>query len=115
MADGGPGVMTERTYPVPIPCQTRRAWPVRLPFVLDVRRVRSDLDGVKAELARRHDAAALRDLDELVALDARQRELTTEREAIRAQVKTLSNEVRNLRQAGDTDGAEAKQRESRTL
>jgi seryl-tRNA synthetase len=89
--------------------------PVRLPLVLDVRRIRTDFDGIKAELARRHDDAALRDLDELVVLDARQRELTTDREAIRAKVKTLSNDVRSLRQAGDDEGAEEKQRESRAL
>jgi seryl-tRNA synthetase len=83
--------------------------------VLDVRAIRADPEAVKADLARRGDPSLLDDVDQVVALDARQRELIGERESLRATIKSLSNEVRNLRQAGDVDGAEAKQAESRSL
>jgi seryl-tRNA synthetase len=83
--------------------------------VLDVRAIRANPEGVKADLARRGDPSLLDDIDQVIGLDARQRELIGEREGLRATIKSLSNEVRNLRQSGDAEGAEAKQAESRTL
>jgi seryl-tRNA synthetase len=83
--------------------------------VLDLRRIRSDLEAVRAGLARRHDDLALADLDAVVELDERQRHVTAERDEVRARIKALSKEVGQLRKAGDAEQAEAKQAESRAL
>ncbi len=81
--------------------------------MIDLRLIRSDPDAVKAALTRRGED--LGPIDEVVALDRRQRELAQERDDLRHRVKDLSREVGTLRQAGDVDKAEALQAESRTL
>jgi seryl-tRNA synthetase len=58
--------------------------------MLDIRRLRTDLDAVKAALARRGDPAVLEAADRLVALDAEHRSLLVEQESIRARIKELS-------------------------
>jgi seryl-tRNA synthetase len=81
--------------------------------VIDVRRVRTDFDAVQAALARRGDGT-----DELVqvrALDERSREVSAERDDLRAAVNALSKEIGGLRRDGDVTAAEAKQLESREL
>ena len=83
--------------------------------MIDVRLLRTDLDGVRAATARRGDPALLDQLDEAVAIDARARELAAERDEIRARVNELSKEVGRLRRAGDVESAEAIQAESRAL
>jgi seryl-tRNA synthetase len=83
--------------------------------VLDVRRIRTDLDAVRAALARRGDPTVLEDLERAAALDARLRVLAAERDEVRAQVKALSKEVGRLRGQGDVAAAEAKQADSRAL
>ena len=82
--------------------------------MLDLRRIRTEPDAVRAALARRGGDAA-ESVDRIVALDARQRELGAQRDELRAKVKTISKEVGRLRGQGDTDGAEAKMAESRAL
>jgi seryl-tRNA synthetase len=57
--------------------------------VLDLRLIRRDPDGVRAALARRGDAGA-QQIDALLALDARWRELTTELETLQAQQNEAS-------------------------
>jgi seryl-tRNA synthetase len=83
--------------------------------VIDVRLLRTDLELVSAALARRHDPR----LDDLVqraaALDDRLREITAERDTIRARVNEMSREVGRLRKAGEVEPAQALQEESRTL
>jgi seryl-tRNA synthetase len=83
--------------------------------VIDVRLLRTEPDAVRAATARRSDPALLDQLDRAAALDDELRELTARRDAVRARVNGLSQEVGRLRRAGDTPAAEAKQAESRAL
>lgn len=83
--------------------------------MLDIRRLRSEPDAVKAGLARRGDPAAVGDVDRAVELDARQRELVTQRDELRARVRVLSKEVGAMRRDGRDAEAEARQAESREL
>lgn len=83
--------------------------------MIDVRLVRTDLDAVRAALARRHDPSILESLDRAAALDVRLREVIAERDALRAQVKALSKDVGALRRDGKPDEAEALQAESRAI
>ena len=82
--------------------------------MLDIRRLRTEPDAVRAGLSRRGaDAAA--SLDEIVAADEQQRAIGTKRDEIRARIKALSKDVGQLRKDGDADGAEALMAESRLL
>jgi seryl-tRNA synthetase len=82
--------------------------------VLDLKRLRADPDAARAGLSRRGaEVAAV--VDELLALDARQRAVGAQRDEVRARIKAISKDVGRLRGAGDTDGAEALMAESRTL
>ena len=83
--------------------------------MIDVRLLRTDPDGVRAALARRGDESPLRQLEIATSLDGRLREITVERDGVRARVNELSREVGQLRRAGDTAAAEARQAESRAL
>jgi seryl-tRNA synthetase len=82
--------------------------------MLDIRRLRSDPDAVRAGLSRRGGDAAAH-LDRILELDVRQRALGTERDDLRARVKAISKDVGRLRGQGDADGAEALMAESRAL
>jgi seryl-tRNA synthetase len=81
--------------------------------MIDIRRLRADPDGIKAALARR--SVDLAEIDHLIELDRRERELVGERDDLRNKVNTMSREVGALRKAGDVAGAEALQAESRAL
>ena len=83
--------------------------------MIDVRLVRSDPDGVRAALARRNDPSVLAGLERLISLDARLRQITVERDGIRARVNELSKQVGALRRDGKADEAESLQAESRAL
>lgn len=83
--------------------------------MIDQRLLRSDLDGVRAALARRQQSSILDDVDAAAALDARLLSVTGERDAVRAEVNRLSKDVGRLRRDGDVAGAEASQAESRSL
>jgi seryl-tRNA synthetase len=85
----------------------------RSPTMLDVRRLRTDLEGTKAALARKGTDPTV--LDVAAALDARVRDLAVRRDEVRARIKTLSKEVGQAHRAGDTDKAEALAAESRAL
>jgi seryl-tRNA synthetase len=61
--------------------------------VLDLRLIRRDPDAVRTALARRGDTGAAT-IDELLASDARWRELTTELETLQAQQNQLSKSLR---------------------
>jgi seryl-tRNA synthetase len=71
--------------------------------MLDLKLIRSDPERVKAALARRGAAAQV---DEVLALDARRRELLPEVESAQAERKTLSKQIGEAKQAGE-DAAEA--------
>ena len=82
--------------------------------MLDLRRIRSEPDAVRAALDRRGPGVSGA-VDRIVALDADQRRLTAERDEIRGQVKAISKQVGQLRGQGRADEAEAKMAESREL
>ena len=65
--------------------------------MLDLKLIRSDPERVKAALARR---GAAERVDELLALDARRRELLPEIEGAQAERKTLSKQIGEAKQAG---------------
>jgi len=81
--------------------------------VIDVRLLREDPEAVAAALARRGVARA--EVERVVALDALARQRLRAQEALRAQVKELSRQVREARGAGDSDAAEALVARSREL
>ena len=81
--------------------------------MLDPRRLRTDLDALKAAVARR--GVETSDLDRAAALDVLQRELARERDDVRARVKQLSKQVGEARRTGDGATAERLSAESRSL
>jgi seryl-tRNA synthetase len=81
--------------------------------MLDVRRIRNDPDGVRAGIARRgEDTAAV---DEVHRLDAELRELTARRDALRAEIRSISNQVGSLFREQRRDEATDLQEQSRLL
>lgn len=82
--------------------------------MLDIRRIRTEPDAVRAGLSRRGGDATAH-LDRILELDARQRELGTQRDELRAQVRALSKDVGRLRGSGDAAGAEELMARSRAL
>jgi seryl-tRNA synthetase len=66
--------------------------------MLDLKLIRSEPERVKAALARR---GAADQVDELLSLDARRRELLPEVESAQAQRKTLSKQIGEAKQAGE--------------
>ena len=66
--------------------------------MLDLRLIRSDPERVKQALARR---GAAEGVDELIALDARRRELLPRIEGAQAERKTLSKQVGEAKQKGE--------------
>jgi seryl-tRNA synthetase len=81
--------------------------------MLDVRRLRTEFDVVRAGLTRRGED--LTGLERARVLDERQRQLAGERDEVRARVRAISKLVGGLRQSGQADEAEALQAESRLL
>jgi len=81
--------------------------------VIDARRLRTDLDGVKAALARRGVGAD--EVDRLAELDRRERALKSKAEELRARVRVLSKEVGQARRQGDAATADERAAESRTV
>jgi seryl-tRNA synthetase len=81
--------------------------------MIDIRLVRTDPDGVKAGLGRRGLDVAV--VDRLAMLDERSRKLGSQRDELRAQVKTLSKEVGAARKRADHQVAESLGERSRAL
>lgn len=81
--------------------------------MLDVRLFRTDPDSVKAGLARRGDDPAT--VDEVVLLDLELRNLAARRDGLRAEIRTLSNEVGKLFREQRQDEAKELQEQSRIL
>jgi seryl-tRNA synthetase len=82
--------------------------------MLDIRRLRTEPDAVRAGLSRRGGDAADA-VDRILELDVLQRSLGTQRDDLRARIRVLSKEVGQRRGQGDQDGAEALMAESRAL
>ena len=83
--------------------------------MIDVRLLRTNLDGVRTALARRGKPDVLAQVDDAVRLDTRLREITSERDAIRAEVNDLSKQVGGLRRDKKNDEAEVLMERSRAL
>ncbi len=81
--------------------------------MIDVRLLRTNLDGVRSALARRGKPDLLIQVDEAVALDTRLREISLERDTLRAEVNDLSKQVGALRRDKKNDEAEALMERSR--
>jgi seryl-tRNA synthetase len=81
--------------------------------VIDVRLLRTNLDGVRSALARRGKPDLLAQVDEAVALDTQLREMSLERDTLRAEVNDLSKQVGALRRDKKNDEAEALMERSR--
>ena len=83
--------------------------------MIDVRLLRSEPEFVKAAMARRAKPALIHDLDHAQQLDSRLRDITNERDALRAQVNGLSKDVAAMRRSKDESGADALMTQSRAL
>ncbi len=83
--------------------------------MIDVRLLRTDYEGVRAALARHHNPEMLDGLERAAELDTRLRDITSERDGLRARVNALSKQVGEHRRKGETAEAEALQEESRTI
>ena len=81
--------------------------------MLDLRRIRSEPDVVRAGLARRGTDLSL--LDRVLEADARARALAGERDELRNRAKSLSKEIGQLLKQGDRDAAEARKAEASAL
>ena len=79
--------------------------------MIDLRLVRTDYDAVVTALARR--GIDLSELEQVAALDERHRSLTTERDAMRHEVKELSKQVGQLKREGRDAEADIAAAESR--
>ncbi len=83
--------------------------------MIDVRRLRSEFDLVRAAMARRGKPELLEQLTTAAALDEQLRSLVAHRDDLRRRVNERSKEVGRLRREGDVADAEAAQAESRHL
>ena len=81
--------------------------------MIDLRRIRNDVDGVTAALTRRH--IDLAQLEEVRRLDAEHRTVETRRNEIRSEIKSLSRTVGELRRGGQEDEAATVAARSRAL
>ena len=81
--------------------------------MIDLRLVRTDYEAARTALARR--GIDLSELERVSALDELHRNLTTERDAVRHQVKELSQQVGRLKRDGRDDEADAAAAESRQV
>lgn len=66
--------------------------------MLDIKRIRMDLDNIKAAMKRRGEKAF--DLDEVVALDEKRREVLQQVEQMKNRQKTVSKEIPMLKKEG---------------
>src|SRR5438309_9094197 len=83
--------------------------------MLDIRRIRTDFDGVVAGLARRHDGSLEAELKRAVVADERMRAIVAERDELRSKVNALSKQVGALHRDDKAKQAEALQEQSRLL
>src|SRR4051812_29662173 len=81
--------------------------------MLDIRRLRTELDEVIAAVARRRDSALEAELRRAAAPDEGVRAIVAERDDVRSEINALSKQVGILRREGNVDEAERLQRQSR--
>jgi seryl-tRNA synthetase len=82
--------------------------------MLDIRRIRSEPEAVKAALDRRGPGTSS-PVDRVLALDTEHRRLGAQRDDLRGRIKALSKQVGRLRGQGQAAEAEAAMAESRAL
>ena len=83
--------------------------------MIDVRLLRTDADGVRASLVRRHAPEILVQLDRAIEADVAVRSIQAKRDALRAEVNEVSKQVATKRREGAANAAEALQTQSRSL
>ena len=83
--------------------------------MIDVRLLRAEPEFVKAAMTRRAKPALIHDLEQAQQLDSRLRDITNERDALRAQVNGLSKDVAAMRRSKDESGADALMTQSRAF
>lgn len=83
--------------------------------MIDVRLLRTDAEGVRSALARRHAPEVLAQVDRAVELDVEVRSIQAKRDTLRAEVNDVSKQVATKRREGDTAAAESLQAQSRSL
>ena len=97
--------------------KTREGWGWRGEYrertMIDIRRVRTELDVVKAALARKGVDPA--EVQRIADVDERARALTAERDDVRGRVNTISKEVGAAHRSGDKATAESLAEQSRAL
>ncbi len=81
--------------------------------MIDIRRLRSAPDQLKANLARRN--IDVSSIDTVLELDAKAREVATSRDEVRSRVKSLSKDVASAHRDGNKERAEQLTTESRML
>jgi seryl-tRNA synthetase len=81
--------------------------------MIDVRRLRTELDAVRQALARKGVDGG--EVDAAAALDGRVLDLTQQRDDLRAEVNRLSKQVGTAKRAGDDAAAERASADSRAL
>jgi len=83
--------------------------------VIDVRLLRSEPEMLKAAMARLAKPALLGELEHAQSIDARLRDITSQRDIVRAQINALSKDVATLRRTKDESGIESIIAKSREL
>ena len=83
--------------------------------MIDLRQLRNDPDGVRELISRRNKPELIDELDHALRLDVRLRDITAERDGIRAKVNEVSKSVGAMRKSGDAASAEKLMAESRQL
>src|SRR5512136_2256783 len=68
--------------------------------MLDIRFVRANPDAVRSDLKKRNDPGKLAWVDELLAKDARSRELKVQTDELRRRRNVISREINEARKAG---------------
>lgn len=81
--------------------------------MIDVRRLRADLEGTKAALARK--GVPAEEVERAAALDAANRTVAAQTEELRARIKVISKAVGDAMRSGDRERAEALRAESKSL
>ena len=81
--------------------------------MIDLRRLRVELEATKAALARK--GVPAEEVERAAALDAQHRQLASKAEELRARIKVLSKQVGDAMRSGDAGKAEAPREESKRL
>jgi seryl-tRNA synthetase len=73
--------------------------------MLDIRLIRASPDMIKADLTKRNDISKVAWVDDILALDARSRELKAQTDELRRRRNVISREINEARKTGSDTGA----------